>query len=79
MAVVTIIMPLTVIPLAPPENGQTFESLEDLILYVNKHAGKRGYAIVLARTKKSKLKVTRKAWLVCDRGGRIREPQGQER
>lgn len=73
-------MPLgPVIPLAPPEDGQSFESLEDLTLQVNKHAAERGYAVVLGRTKKSKLKVTRKAWLICDRGGRLREPQGQER
>ena len=65
--------------LAPPEDGQSFESLEDLILRVNEHAGRQGYAVVLGRTKKSKLKVTRKAWLVCDRGRKSNGPTGQDR
>lgn len=71
--------PFAVIPLALFEDGQTFESLEDLLLRVNEHADSRGYAVVLGRTKKSKLKVTRKAWVICDRGTKIREPQGQDR
>ena len=66
-------------PLAAPEEGQSFESLEDLIQRLNEHAGPRGYAIVLARTKKNKDGNTRKAWLICDRGGRVREPRGQSR
>jgi hypothetical protein len=39
---------------------QSFESLEDLIQRVNKHADSRDYAIVLARTKKNKERETRK-------------------
>ena len=70
---------LRVIPLAPPEDGQSFESLKDVVLRINEHAGPRGYAVVLARTKKSKLGVTRKAWLICDRGRKTREPRGQNR
>lgn len=66
-------------PLAPPENQQTFESLEDLILRVNEHAAPQGYAVVLLRTKKSKLKVTRKAGLICDRGQKHHDPTGQKR
>ena len=65
--------------LAPPEDGQSFESLEDLVLRVNEHAGRQGYAVVLGRTKKSKLKVTRKAWLICDRGRKTDGPRGQDR
>ena len=57
---------------------KSFESLKDLILRVNEHAGRQGYAVVLGRTKKSKLKVTRKAWLVCDRGRKFNEPKGQD-
>lgn len=64
--------------LASPKEGQTFDSLEDLVRVVNEHAGRQGYAVVLGRTKKSKLKVTRKAWLVCDRRKFI-GPTGQDR
>ena len=66
-------------PLTPPENLQTFESLEDLILRVNEHAAPQGYAVVILRTKKSKLKVTRKAWLICDRGRKHHDPTGEKR
>ena len=66
-------------PLRPPEDGQSFESLQDLILRVNEHAAPEGYAVVMTRTKKSKLGVTRKAWLICDRGGRIRAKRGEKR
>ena len=65
--------------LAPPEDGQSFESLEDLVLRVNEHAGRQGYAVVLGRTKKSKLKVTRKTRLICDRGRKTDGPRGQDR
>ena len=65
--------------LRPPEDGQSFESLDDLVIRVNEHAAPQGYAIVLSRTKKSKLGIRRKAWLICDRGGKPRGPQGQER
>ena len=64
--------------LRPPEDGQSFESLDDLVIRVNEHAAPQGYAIVL-RTKKSKLGIRRKAWLICDRGGKPQGPQGQER
>ena len=79
LAVITIIMSLTVISLVFFEDKQTFESLKDLILCVNKHAGERGYAIVLTCTKKLKLKVIQKAWLIYNQRGRIRGLQGQEK
>jgi hypothetical protein len=47
-------------PLASSEDGQSFESLKNLILRVNEHAGPREYAVILLRTKKSKLEITRK-------------------
>ncbi len=50
-----------VISLASFEDEQTFESLKDLILRVNEHVDSRDYAVVLARIKKFKLDVTRKA------------------
>ena len=67
------------IPLEPPADDQNFEDLKSLILAVNEHAGSRGYAVTLGRTKANKDKITRKAWLVCDRGRKIREPRGQNR
>jgi hypothetical protein len=65
--------------LAPPEDGQSFESLEEMIKRINEHAAPQGYAVVIGRTKKSKLGVRRKAWLVCDRGRKSTGPRGQER
>lgn len=67
------------IPLKPSADGQNFEDLKNLILTVNEHAGSRGYVVTLGRTKANKDKITRKAWLVCDRGRKIREPRGQNR
>lgn len=67
------------LPLEPPATGQSFGDLESLILAVNEHATPRGYAVTLLRTKVSKLKEKRKAWLCCDHGRKIREPRGQHR
>lgn len=66
-------------PLAPPPEGESHASLEQLIRSVNHHAGPEGYAVVTARTKNSKLGVKRKAWLRCDRGGKSSGPKGQIR
>lgn len=66
-------------PLAPPPEGESHASLEQLIRSVNQHAGPEGYAVVTARTKNSKLGVKRKAWLRCDRGGKSSGPKGQIR
>jgi hypothetical protein len=66
-------------PLAPPAEGESHPTLEQLIRSVNHHAGPEGYAVVTARTKNSKLGVKRKAWLRCDRGGKSSGPRGQIR
>jgi hypothetical protein len=66
-------------PLAPPAEGESHPTLEQLIWSVNHHAGPEGYAVVTARTKNSKLGVKRKAWLRCDRGGKSSGPRGQIR
>lgn len=66
-------------PLAPPAEGESYATLEQLIRSVNHHAGPQGYAVVTARTKNSKLGVKRKAWLRCDRGGKSSGPRGQIR
>ena len=65
-------------PLLPPADRQSFETLEDCLFCLNRHAGPEGYAVVLHRTKKSKLGIRRKAWIICDRGRKAR-PHGEER
>jgi hypothetical protein len=39
---------------------RTFDDLKDLLLYLNQHADSEDYAIVLKRTKKSKLEIISK-------------------
>lgn len=46
---------------------------------MNEHAGREGYAIVLKRTKKSKLGITNKVWIICDRGRKKHQVTGQNR
>ncbi len=65
--------------LAFSKDDQFFESLKTLILRVNEHAESREYAITLLRTKKSKLEIIRKAWIICDRDKKITESREQER
>lgn len=65
--------------LASPKEEQSFDALENLVRVVNEHASRQGYAVVLSRTKKSKLKVTRKVWLVCNWGKKFIRPTGQDR
>ncbi len=60
-------------------DDQFFEFLQNLILQINEHAELEEYAIVLLCTKKSKLKVTRKEWLICDRDKKTTEFHEQER
>lgn len=66
-------------PLAPPPIAASYPTLNFLISELNDHAGPEGYAVVLQRTKKSKLGVTRKAWIICDRGRKPHEPVGRDR
>jgi hypothetical protein len=47
--------------LASSFEDRIFDDLKDLLLYLNQHADSEDYAIVLKRTKKSKLQVTCKA------------------
>lgn len=61
------------------EDEQSFEILKNLILWVNEHADRQRYAVVLGRIKKSKLKMTRKAWLICDRERKTHEFRDQNR
>ncbi len=60
-------------------NDKFFEFLQDLIRRVNEHVKLKDYAIVFLRIKKSKLEVTRKAWLICDRDRKTTESHEQER
>jgi hypothetical protein len=47
--------------------------LKDLLRYLNEHAISEKHAIVLLRTKKSKLRIKCKAWIICDRGRKPHE------
>jgi hypothetical protein len=46
--------------LASSFEDRTFDDLKDLLLYLNQHADSEDYAIVLKRTKKSKLEIISK-------------------
>jgi hypothetical protein len=47
--------------LASSFEDRTFDDLKNLLLYLNQHVDFEDYAIVLKRTKKSKLRITYKA------------------
>ncbi len=64
---------------ASSEDDQIFENLDDLMLRINEHAESQKYACVLHRTKKFKLEVRRKTWIVCDRDRKFKESRDQER
>ena len=49
-----------IVPLTFFEGDQNFDSLKNLILTVNQHAGLRDYAVILHRTKKFKLEMKKK-------------------
>ena len=67
----------TSIELKPPPEGLQASTLEELIIKVQKHAGKEGYAIIKKRTKK-KLSTDSiyKAWLRCNYRGKFTEGRG---
>jgi hypothetical protein len=58
---------------------RTFDDLKDLLLYLNQHADLENYAIVLKRTKKFKLQVTCKTWIICDRNRKFHEREEEHR
>ena len=60
--------PMSLAP--PPISGETYDDVKLLIEGVNKHAGPEGYAVLCARSKKSKKGVDRLVYLRCDRGGK---------
>jgi len=64
----------------PPPTGLSTDTLNELILQVQEHGKQQGYAVVTFRSKKNtKQQFVKKAWLRCDRGGKIRETYGQNR
>ncbi len=65
--------------LASSFEDRIFDDLKDLLLYLNQHADSEDYAIVLKRTKKSKLQVTCKAWIICDRDRKSHERAEEHR
>ncbi len=58
---------------------RTFDDLKDLLLYLNQHADSEDYAIILKRTKKSKLKIISKTWIICDRDRKYHHFTNQNR
>ena len=60
--------PMSLAP--PPISGEVYDDAKLLIQGINKHAGPEGYAVVTARSKKSKKGVDRLVYLRCDRGGK---------
>jgi len=54
----------------PPVSGKVYDDVKLLIEGLNKHAGPEGYAVVIARSKKSKKGVDRIVYIRCDRGGK---------
>ncbi len=60
-------------------NKQIFEFLKNLMLRVNEHVASKDYAVILLRTKKFKLEVKRKVWIICDRDERLRESRKEEK
>jgi len=60
--------PMSLAP--PPVSGEVYNDAKLLIEGLNKHAGLEGYAVVTARSKKSKKGVDRIVYIRCDRGGK---------
>ncbi len=60
--------PMSLAP--PPVLGKVYDDVKLLIEGLNKHAGPEGYAVVTARSKKSKKDVDRIVYIRCDRGGK---------
>jgi hypothetical protein len=56
-----------------------FDNLKNLLLYINQHVNSEDYAIVLKRTKKFKLQVTCKTWIICDRDKKFHERAEEHR
>ncbi len=62
--------PMSLAP--PPVSGQVYDDVKLLIEGLNQYAGPEGYAVVTARTKKSKKGVDRIVYIRCDRGGKAK-------
>jgi hypothetical protein len=65
--------------LSSSSEDRTFDDLNDLLRFINEHAGPEGYAVVLKRIKKFKLGVKSKVWIICDRGRKSHECTRQNR
>ncbi len=58
--------------LSSPED-RIFDDLNELLRFLNEHVVREEYAVVLLRTKKSKLNIKCKAWIICDRDRKSHE------
>ncbi len=59
--------------------NRIFDDFDDLFRFVNEHVDKEEYAVVLKRTKKFKLRVKCKTWMICDREKKSHECTKQNR
>jgi len=60
--------PMSLAP--PPVSGKVYDDVKLLIEELSKHAGPESYAVVTARSKKSKKNVDRIVYIRCDREGK---------
>ena len=58
-------------PLTPPPDELVL-TMDALIDSAKTHAGNRGYALAILRSKKNKKGILYKVWLKCDCGGKYR-------
>ena len=66
--------------LLPPPDDVSDVNLEGIIRKIQKHAGPEGYTVIKKRTKNGrKSNLPYKAWLRCDKGGKIRTTISQKR
>jgi hypothetical protein len=45
---------------------RTFDDFDDFLRFLNEHVDQEEYAVVLKRTKKFKLRIKCKTWIICD-------------
>lgn len=68
-----------VMALTAPSEGEVFENVKDFIKFVNTYASSQDYAVVIARSKRSKKDIKRKVCFRCDRGKKSPGPFGRKR
>ncbi len=65
--------------LSSSSENRTFDEFEHLLRFLNEHVDSEEYAIVQKRSKKFKLRIKCKTWLICDRERKSHECTEQNR